>query len=297
MKCPKCGKELVDNAKFCDRCGTKIESSYPVNEDSNSGQVSGSNISQNSNAGVQKDKSKFVWKEQYTYILIAVAAVIAVGAGLAVRASRANSSGKQETEYVAATTSYEEIMAADASEDAISFETESTDESEYEQTDTEAEAESESETETFVEEEPEKESTYQYVVKDVSWNAAKKEAEAAGGHLAVITSEDEYNTVCDIANESGLTYIWLGARIYSTDDSWDEQGWITGEEWTYDNWYPNEPSKIDTGDNVEELYLCMWKVKYNDSDIGWTFNDQREDIVADFPTISGKIGYIIEFEE
>ena len=140
-------------------------------------------------------------------------------------------------------------------------------------------------------------STYQVVAKDISWADAEREAEAAGGHLAVITSREEYDKICSLADESGLTYLWLGAKLDSISENWDEKGWITGERWTYDNWYPDEPSKIDASDNAEELYLCMWNVKYNGSSLGWTFNDQRNDIVADFPEVSGKIGYIIEFEE
>lgn len=151
--------------------------------------------------------------------------------------------------------------------------------------------------EFYGEEETEKRSTYQYVKKDISWFEAEREAEAAGGHLVTITSEEEYNKVCDIANESGLTYIWIGARINSISDDWSDIGWITGEDWTFDRWYPNEPSKIDANDNGEELYLCLWNAKYNDQEIGWTFNDQRNDIVGEFPASSGKVGYIIEFEE
>lgn len=153
------------------------------------------------------------------------------------------------------------------------------------------------ENEETVTEKVEKVSTYQCVKKDISWYEAEWEAEEAGGHLAAITSEEEYNKICDIANKSGLTYIWIGARINSLSEDWFDTGWITGEDWTFDNWYPNEPSRIDTTDDEEELYLCLWNAKYNDSEIGWTFNDQRNDIVGAFPSISGKVGYIIEFEE
>ena len=152
--------------------------------------------------------------------------------------------------------------------------------------------ETESETE-----EQKKVSTYHCVKENISWIDAEQEAEREGGHLAVITSEEEYKTICEIANNSGLTYIWLGAKLDSASENWQDVGWITGEKWTYDKWYPNEPSKIDSGDNVEELYLCMWNAKYNGKDIGWTFNDQRNDIVEAFPSVSGRIGYIIEFED
>ena len=142
----------------------------------------------------------------------------------------------------------------------------------------------------------EKVSSYEYVVKDISWSDAKREAEAAGGHLVVITTEEEYNRICEIASASGLTYIWLGATISSTDEEWGDGSWITGEEWSFEKWYPNEPSKIDI-DNTPEFYLCLWNAKYDGKEIGWTFNDQRNDIVAVLPKVSGKIGYIIEYEE
>nr|WP_051527054.1 lectin-like protein [[Eubacterium] cellulosolvens] len=142
---------------------------------------------------------------------------------------------------------------------------------------------------------PERISTYKLVTKDVSWQEAEREAEEAGGHLATITDENEYQKVCEVADRSGLTYIWLGARVYSVSENWNK--WIDGEEWTFEKWYPGEPSKTDKNDHVDELYLCMWNAKHNDADIGWTFNDQRNDIVADYASISGKIGYIIEFED
>ena len=162
----------------------------------------------------------------------------------------------------------------------------------------EAEPETEAVPETEpIPEEPEKMSTYQYVVKDISWTDAAAEAEASGGHLAVITSEEEYQKICELANESGLTYIWLGARVDAPYEDWRAKGWITGESWSFEYWYPNEPSGIDISDNVEELYLCLWNVKYEGTELGWTFNDQRNDLAGDFPSLSGKIGYIVEYEE
>lgn len=65
MKCPNCGKEIPDEAKFCNKCGTQISS-------------------QNDSVG----KKPFIWKDQYTYISIAGAIVLAAVIGLIVKFSK-----------------------------------------------------------------------------------------------------------------------------------------------------------------------------------------------------------------
>lgn len=64
MKCPSCGNELAVNARFCTKCGTAITQ-------------------------VPASKEPFVWKEQYTYIAIVAAIVLAAIIGFAVRVSKA----------------------------------------------------------------------------------------------------------------------------------------------------------------------------------------------------------------
>ena len=116
-----------------------------------------------------------------------------------------------------------------------------------------------------------------------------------GLHVGAIFGEEEYEKIGEMADRSGLTYLWLGAKLQSDTEEWKQAGWITGEDWTFDNWYPGEPSRQDA-DGTKELFLCMWKAKYNEEEIGWTFNDQRNDIVGAFPKIAGKVGYVCEYE-
>lgn len=137
--------------------------------------------------------------------------------------------------------------------------------------------------------------TYEVIAGDVSWEAAKSACEERGGYLATITSKEEYDKISEMAERSGLTYLWLGARLQLDTEEWTQTGWITGEEWTFENWYPGEPSHQDA-DGTKELFLCMWKAKYNEEELGWTFNDQRNDIVGAFPKIAGKVGYVCEYE-
>lgn len=147
---------------------------------------------------------------------------------------------------------------------------------------------------TVLETEPTYMYTYEVVKEDLSWEAAKSACEAKDGYLATITSQEEFDKICQLAAESGLTYIWLGACIQSDSDAWGAGSWVTGEAWTFDKWYPGEPSYADT-DGTKEYCLCLWNVKYNGEDIGWTFNDQRNDLIGELPFLSGKIGYICEY--
>ena len=307
-KCIRCGKPCGSGENMCDECkvwfqektggsvvpGVKNITSKPNKEvqadskEQNNEQekekqveVANQNIKP---ANVEKNNSIVISKKTL-FIIIAVVAIVMIAVVVVVLKQKENNTmGVAEIENF----DNNDVANEDLGSEELDV---------YEDTIIDDEIYDEGYDEEMTTEEVEKVSTYQYVKKDISWHEAEWEAEDAGGHLAVITSEEEYNNVCDIANESGLTYIWIGARIDSISDDWSDNGWITGEDWTFDNWYPNEPSRIDTTDNEEELYLCLWNAKYNDSEIGWTFNDQRNDIVGAFPSISGKVGYIIEFEE
>ncbi len=129
--------------------------------------------------------------------------------------------------------------------------------------------------------------TYQVVLADVSWEQARNAAEAAGGYLAVITSQEEFETIAALASGTNALYLWLGAQSNS-----GQFAWLTGEEFSYTNWFPGEPSGTDSADGTPEYYLCMWKVNGV-----WSFNDQRNDILSAGVNASGKIGYVIEYEE
>lgn len=131
-----------------------------------------------------------------------------------------------------------------------------------------------------------KEHTYQVVTADVTWEEAKNAAREAGGYLAVITSQQEFELIAAQAESSGARYLWLGGQ-----SSGERFVWLTGEEFSYQNWYPGEPSGTDS-DGTPENYLCMWKVNGV-----WSFNDQRNDILSAGINVSGKIGYVIEYEE
>ncbi|MDE6530949.1 MAG: hypothetical protein K2K96_09285, partial [Lachnospiraceae bacterium] len=83
-----------------------------------------------------------------------------------------------------------------------------------------------------------------------TWTEAKAYCENLGGHLAVITSQEEqdfmeeYVLAADIAQR-----YWIGG--YSESYPYDFE-WVTGEEFDYDNWREGEPN------SGNELYIEIY---------------------------------------
>lgn len=113
--------------------------------------------------------------------------------------------------------------------------------------------------------------SYDVTFQTTGWETAKQLAETYWhdgyqGHLATITSPEEQQWLL-----STLPYdkVWLGG--YQADDTIEpDEGWVwvTGEEWDYTNWKPEEPND-DYGD---EAYLVI-----GGASIPSQWNDQRED--------------------
>ena len=131
-------------------------------------------------------------------------------------------------------------------------------------------------------------STYQVIVSDDSWTEARVACKNMGGHLAVISDMDELNQIIALAEEAGITRLWVGCHrengnlVFETDeypvfDIWDHEG--------------GEPSYWDSYDGEEENYVMLWL-----RDGGWYYNDSREDPAGEFPDwYSGSMGYVCEF--
>jgi hypothetical protein len=86
---------------------------------------------------------------------------------------------------------------------------------------------------------------YFYMPGHFSWLQAKAIAEELGGHLATITSPDEYNAARGIVNRrlSEGEACWLGAEA---DKPRGTFRWVTGEPWSFTHWgRPTEPAQLD----------------------------------------------------
>ncbi|MDR3277842.1 MAG: VWA domain-containing protein [Oscillospiraceae bacterium] len=135
-------------------------------------------------------------------------------------------------------------------------------------------------------------SKYELFLENVSWEEANQRCLEKGGHLVTITAQAEQDEIIRLAEAAGAQYIWLGGYT-----SYDDYGgvfahWITGEDFTYSNWSVDEPSRTDR-DGTPEWYLMLWNLTELG---GWTWNDQRNNPLADFGYFSGKIAYVCEYE-
>ena len=138
--------------------------------------------------------------------------------------------------------------------------------------------------------------TYQAFVDACTWADAKQKCEAAGGHLAYITSDDDWNQAISVLSGTGLRYVWLGGSPYiSNDGSTITASWLNGSNLNYiDNarhWYPNEPSGWDNSSPEHSLepYILLWYV-----DDYWSLNDTSNDILKYYKP--ERIGYLCEFD-
>jgi hypothetical protein len=134
-------------------------------------------------------------------------------------------------------------------------------------------------------------SRYQLYVSNMSWEQAADYCIALGGHLVTIESTDEEQTVESLAEQAGVSFVWLGGYT-SYDDMGSMFGhWVTGEPFNYTKWTTGEPSKDDM-DGTAERYIVLWNViEYG----GWSWNDTRNDPVA-AGHYTDKLAFVCEFE-
>lgn len=94
--------------------------------------------------------------------------------------------------------------------------------------------------------------TYARYDTQLNWQLAKQFCEAAGGHLATITSEKEAAVIELLLKDAPFGTYWLGA----TDEGW-EGGWqwITGEAFEWTDWNDRQPDNADRSEEGAENYL------------------------------------------
>ena len=137
---------------------------------------------------------------------------------------------------------------------------------------------------------------YQFVDSWLSWTDAKADAEAAGGYLVTITSQDEQQF---IVREFVTPYMtpytklcWIGLYqdhapypgAWAPDEHWH---WVTGEPVVYTNWRQAGPKEPNDSPSPQEDNQENYAHLHDDSDGTW--NDLR---VAWYAYIA----YIVEWD-
>lgn len=136
---------------------------------------------------------------------------------------------------------------------------------------------------------------YEYLTGGYTWIEAFELAESRNLHLATITSEQEQNLIISnfknavleaqntISPDAG--FVWLGGTDIFSEGQWE---WVTGEPFSYSNWFSTEPNNAVLG----EEYILM----YSGGDDEWNWNDFKNS-PNDYPDISYEFVFGVLLED
>lgn len=108
MKCPKCGKELEPNTKFCDGCGAPVQGETNCNQSVQPVQYQNNQVQQIEN------KKKPIYKKWWFWSIIALVAICVIGA---MPSKNGNKSSKIASTTETVTTVAEETTAEETTEE------------------------------------------------------------------------------------------------------------------------------------------------------------------------------------
>lgn len=293
-QCPNCGRQFPVTDVFCDSCGCPLDLIAPTQPQQPFVPPTQQPPAQATTVYAEKPKKTGVLIGLLVAILLVLAAMIVLGFFL-IHQLNQNHSDPSELAAVAQTETTE--MAAETDAPETEKETVVSVVTVIEQV-TVPQTDSPS---VYAVPTPEPDpqpagKTYQAFVDACTWADAKQKCEAAGGHLAYITSDEDWNQAISVLSGTGLRYVWLGGSTYiSRDGSTITASWLNGSNLNYidnaNHWYPNEPSGWDNSSPEHSLepYILLWYV-----DDYWSLNDTSNDILKYYKP--ERIGYLCEFD-
>lgn len=293
-QCPNCGRQFPVTDVFCDSCGCPLDLIAPTQPQQPFVPPTQQPPAQATTVYAEKPKKTGVLIGLLVAILLVLAAMIVLGFFL-IHQLNQNHSDPSELAAVAQTetaVSAAETAAPETEKETVVSVVTVIEQVTVPQTDSPS---------VYAVPTPEPDpqpagKTYQAFVDACTWADAKQKCEAAGGHLAYITSDEDWNQAISVLSGTGLRYVWLGGSTYiSRDGSTITASWLNGSNLNYidnaNHWYPNEPSGWDNSSPEHSLepYILLWYV-----DDYWSLNDTSNDILKYYKP--ERIGYLCEFD-
>lgn len=126
-----------------------------------------------------------------------------------------------------------------------------------------------------------------YSVYDVnlSWKTAEKFCKEKGGHLATITTVEENNIIKELVKYGAKKYYMLGASDEKSKGVWE---WVTGENFSYVDWYNGEPNNAGGVEHYLDIYSGLgWNddCNYKLSSRGFILEIENQQSLSPFTTI------------
>lgn len=297
MFCKRCGTELIQNAKFCTKCGAPAPVIQPVQQP----------------VAEKEKKQKNTGKKKVVLTALIIVFIVMVFAAVIVAFVIVKNPPETEDDrnYVGSEQEQNDSIFTEEDEAAKDETTVTEDVVETEETVTEETAATEK-TEAATEQDIPRilgddsvDSSaihkYKIVMEDITWSEAYiKSMDVNGGYLVHINSQEEMDAIlariAEEGHEDGI--FWIGGMRNTTKDEYywiDTQMNMVGEALNNESyWLDGEPSLYDSSLELEECYMNMFYVKSSEK---WIWNDTILDLLSVAPAYSGKIGYIIEIEE
>ena len=137
---------------------------------------------------------------------------------------------------------------------------------------------------------------YEIFDESMTWHEAKAACEEMGGHLAVITSQEEQSFIENLLESGEKKQYWIGM---STENS--SMSWVTGESVGYTNFDSGEPNRSRRSDGEREAYVQIYnepnparstskRFRWNDIYYDNTYPGEEK-----FFSLSN-VGYVCEWE-
>ena len=98
-----------------------------------------------------------------------------------------------------------------------------------------------------------------------TWEEAKAYCESLGGHLAIITTNEENDFLYQLMVEEGYTSAYFGLSDSYKEGNWV---WIDGTVPSYTNWHSGEPNSENSNEDYAMFYWKYTDGTWNDGDFG-----------------------------